>query len=105
MLSRRDQVDTNLFYQFSKIGYLFLSLGLILGYPWALEAWGNGWWWDPKITGSLITWALYTALLHSNLYVKRSLYRLTGAIGVICFISLLLTYLLTYFGSGVHAYG
>ena len=38
------------------IPYLF-ALGMLLGYPWALQAWGPNWWWDPKICSSLMMWA------------------------------------------------
>lgn len=56
-------------YAYSAAGYIALTGGLLLGYPWAVDAWGDqAWWWDPKIGGSLMMWTLYTAYLHLGLY-------------------------------------
>ena len=38
------------------LGFILLTLGVILGAVWANEAWGKYWSWDPKETWSLITW-------------------------------------------------
>lgn len=104
MIFRKNRYDMILVYRFIRPGYLFLTFGLILGYPWAIQAWEGEWWWDPKITGSLVMWTFYTAMLHTMIYRNR-LYRVTGIIGVLCFVFLVYTYLLTYIGTGVHAYG
>ncbi len=87
-------------YRFTRHGYLFLTLGLIFGYPWALEAWGENWWWDPKVSSSLMLWTLYTAYLHAR--VSGKYYRI---INTSAFLSLVFTFLLTYIAPGVHAYG
>lgn len=92
-------------YHYSAFGYLSLTAGLLLGYPWAVNAWGDqAWWWDPKIGGSLMMWVLYSGYLHLGLYQRE--HRLwTGVLGVICFLGLVFTYLLTYIVSGVHTVG
>ncbi len=104
MIFRKKIDDIKIVYRYIRPGYLFLTAGLILGYPWAVEAWRGAWWWDPKITGSLVMWAFYTAILHTMIY-RRRLYTITGVVGIISFIFLVYTYLLTYIGVGVHAYG
>lgn len=89
-------------YSYSAFGYIALTGGLLFGYPWAVDAWSSqAWWWDPKIGGSLMMWVLYTAYLHLGLY-HREHRTWTGVLGVICFLSLVFTYLLTYLVQGVH---
>lgn len=93
-------------YGYTRLGYLLLTAGLLIGYPWTVDAWrGLPWWWDPKVNMSLMMWLLYTAFLHSHLYVRRpGMNRLTAAIGVVSFLALTVTYLTTYVIPGVHSY-
>jgi cytochrome c biogenesis factor len=106
LFSREISIDRTS-YDHAKFGYILLTIGLLIGYPWAVEAWGDAkWWWDPKVSGSLMMWMFYTAYVHSYLHVNRpGMRRVTAVIGILCFLSLVLTYLLTYISSGVHAYG
>lgn len=46
------------------LGYPWMTLVLITGAIWAQVAWGNYWSWDVKETWTLITWLVYTLLLH-----------------------------------------
>lgn len=48
----------------ARIGFPFLTLGLILGAFWAQAAWGDYWSWDPKEVWGLITWLLLTVWFH-----------------------------------------
>ena len=50
--------------QLIKIGYVFLTFGLLFGALWAKEAWGHYWTWDPKETWAFITWLGYLVYLH-----------------------------------------
>ncbi|MGB9667564.1 MAG: c-type cytochrome biogenesis protein CcsB [Thermosulfidibacteraceae bacterium] len=54
-------------YSVLKIGFLFLTVGIITGSIWASYAWGSFWSWDPKETWSLITWFVYAAILHARM--------------------------------------
>ena len=49
------------------MGWLFLSLGLILGGRWAYDVlgWGGYWGWDPVENAALLPWLTGTAFLHS----------------------------------------
>ena len=47
-----------------RIGWAFLSLGMVMGALWAKEAWGDYWTWDPKETWALVTWLSYLLYLH-----------------------------------------
>jgi cytochrome c-type biogenesis protein CcsB len=46
------------------LGYPWMTLVVITGAIWAQIAWGAYWSWDIKETWTLITWLLYTLLLH-----------------------------------------
>ncbi len=91
-------------YQSVGIGFVFLTIGIILGAVWAKYAWGGYWSWDPKETWSLITWLVYAAYLHAR-YVrglrgKRLVY--FTILGFLCVI-------FTYYGvnlimPGLHSY-
>lgn len=105
MLFRREKIFDRISYSHAKVGYLLLTVGMLIGYPWAVVAWdGKDWWWDPKINGSIMMWVLYSAYLHTRIYLKRrNMWRATAILGIICFLSLVFTYLLTYIAPGIHA--
>jgi cytochrome c-type biogenesis protein CcsB len=44
--------------------YPWLSLGLVAGAIWAQVAWGRYWNWDLKETWALVSWLVYTLVLH-----------------------------------------
>lgn len=47
----------------AEVGVLFCTLGLITGPLWARPIWGVWWTWDPRLTMSVILWAIYIAYL------------------------------------------
>ncbi len=47
-----------------RVGWAFLSLGMVMGALWAKEAWGDYWSWDPKETWAFATWISYLLYLH-----------------------------------------
>jgi ABC-type transport system involved in cytochrome c biogenesis permease subunit len=92
-------------YAFAKIGYLFLTFGMLIGYPWALQAWGPNWWWDPKIASSIMMWFLYSAYLHTRLYThRRIMWFLSASLGIVCYLSLVFTYFMAWFFPGEHTF-
>lgn len=97
----------NVSYNYSKIGYLMLTSGILLGYPWAITAWKNEpWWWSPKINMSLMTWVFYSAYLHSRIYLNRKgMWNTTAILGISAFLFLIFTYLSSYVLPGIHSYG
>ncbi len=105
MLIRNDKLYDHIAYAYAKPGYILLTTGMLIGYPWAIEAWkDSAWWWDPKISGSIMMWVLYGAYLHSRIYVSRGkMWKSTAILGIICFSSLIFTYLLTYIVPGIHS--
>ncbi len=77
-------------------GWLFLSIGLVLGSRWAYDVlgWGGYWGWDPVEVVALMPWISGTALLHSVvLQEKRGLAKRWNLILVI------ITYLLVILGT------
>jgi ABC-type transport system involved in cytochrome c biogenesis permease subunit len=105
MLKNHDRTYEEIAYRYAKIGYILLTTGMLVGYPWAVEAWkDSAWWWDPKISGSIMMWVLYTAYLHAHIYAgKGKMWSMTAYLGIICFASLVFTYLLTYIVPGIHS--
>jgi cytochrome c-type biogenesis protein CcsB len=99
-----NKVLDELTYQLIMFGFLFLTGGIITGAVWANSAWGRYWGWDPKETWSLITWFVYSTLIHARMmrgwHGKR-----------IAFLSILgfMAVIFTYFGvnllPGLHSYG
>ena len=101
---KKDDVYDKIAYSHAKIGYLLLTVGMLIGYPWAVLAWDGDWWWDSKINGSIMMWVLYSAYLHTRIHLcKRSMWEVTAILGIVCFISLIFTYLLTYVVPGIHS--
>ncbi len=89
-------------YDSARVGYILLTLGMLVGYPWAVEAWkGESWWWDPKINTSIMLWSLYTAYLHTRLYPR--LRKTTAIIGILAFLALIFTFLASYLIPGIHS--
>lgn len=107
MLIKRDEKHDNIAYSYAKLGYILLTFGMLVSYPWALKAWANEpWWWSPKINMSLMMWMFYTAYLHSRLHLhRRGMWNTTAILGIFCFLTLVLTYITTYLIPGVHSYG
>lgn len=106
MIGERHSSYETVSYRWARLGYLPLTLGMLLGFPWALSAWtGDAWWWSGKVNMSLMMWLLYTAVLHARLYLRRrGMWRMVAILGVISFLILVLTYITTYVVPGAHSY-
>ena len=93
-------------YRWARLGYLPLTIGMLLGFPWALSAWtGEAWWWSGKVNMSIMMWLLYTAYLHARLYLRRrGMWKAVAALAVLSFLILVLTYITTYVVPGAHSY-
>jgi ABC-type transport system involved in cytochrome c biogenesis permease subunit len=102
---RRSRFETTA-YRWARLGYLALTTGMLLGFPWAIIAWqGESWWWSGKVNMSLMMWLFYTAYLHARLYLRRrGMWRWVAAIAVLSFAVLVLTYIATYVVPGAHSY-
>ncbi len=105
MLARREVDVEALGYDFAKLGFLALTLGMLLGYPWALQAWGPNWWWDPKICSSIMLWAVFSTYLHTRLYAnKPHMWYFSSILGILSFVAMLFTLLASYYFPGEHTF-
>ncbi len=53
-------------YRTIALGFFLWTFGVIAGAMWAEQSWGRFWGWDPKETGSFLTWVAYAAYLHAR---------------------------------------
>jgi len=105
MLARRQPEIERLGYEAAKFGYLLLTFGMLLGYPWALQAWGPNWWWDPKICSSIMMWAIYSTYLHTRLYAnKPAMWYFSSFLGILCFAAMIFTFLASFLFPGEHTF-
>jgi len=92
------------------VGWLFLSLGLLLGGRWAYDVlgWGGYWGWDPVENAAFMPWLTGTAFLHSVMIQEKR-----GMLKKWNIVLIILTYALVIFGtfltrsgvlSSVHAF-
>ena len=103
MLVRRDPALEAAGYDFAKLGFLLLTIGMLIGYPWALKAWGPNWWWDPKICSSIMMWSVFSTYLHTRLYAGRTgMWYFTSVLGILCFLAMIFTFLTSLFFPGEH---
>lgn len=56
--------DTEACTSLVRLGWGFLTLGMVMGSLWAKQAWGDFWTWDPKETWAAATWVSYLLYLH-----------------------------------------
>ena len=90
-------------YACAKWSFFFLTIGMLLGYPWALKAWGPNWWWDPKIASSIMMWAVFSTYLHARLYLsKKGFWYILASLGVVCFVAVVFTFVASYIFPGEH---
>lgn len=86
-------------------GFLFSSLGIVLGGFWADVAWGRFWGWDPKENGALlvILWILIVVHLKwGRLASEKALDAMLSLLSIVIVFCLLGVNLL---GVGLHSYG
>ena len=69
-----------------RMGWGFLTLGMVMGALWAKQAWGDYWAWDPKETWAAITWVGYLLYMHLRPRLKDN--RKAFGLLIFCFILL-----------------
>ncbi len=83
-----------------RIGFFFLSAGLVFGAFWAKEAWGHYWTWDPKETWAFITWGFFLFYFHFRFWYPT---KKAGAIFMV--LASFLVLLVCWFGLNYMAIG
>jgi cytochrome c-type biogenesis protein CcmF len=98
--------------QWSRVSWLFLTLGIAVGGFWSYKVlgWGGFWAWDPVETSSLIPWLLLTGTLHALGEHRRDKNKynvLTPALVGISFVLVIYATLVTRSGffESIHAFG
>ncbi|UCD13300.1 MAG: cytochrome c biogenesis protein CcsA [Thermoplasmatales archaeon] len=98
--------------KWSRIGWIFLMLGIGIGALWAyvVLGWGGYWGWDPVETSSLLPWIILTGFLHTQLMYKRkkSFPILAPVLGVLSFVLVIFATFVTRAGGlwlSVHTFG
>ena len=102
LVIKRPELD-QMAYRFARPGYIALTMGMLLGFPWALKAWGPNWWWDPKIASSIMMWLVFSTYFHARLYLtRRGMWSFVSWLGIICFVAMLYTFAASYLFPGEH---
>jgi ABC-type transport system involved in cytochrome c biogenesis permease subunit len=84
---------------------LFLGAGIFIGAVWANVSWGRYWGWDPKEVWALITFLIYSLVLHKNSIKLFSDVFAFHVFSLFAFFSVLMTYFgVNYFLGGLHSY-
>ena len=63
-LSPSLQGDLRLCDTLVRMGWGFITMGIVMGALWAKQAWGDKWTWDPKETWAAATWLSYLLYMH-----------------------------------------
>lgn len=91
-------------YRTIAFGFFLWTFGVISGAMWAEQSWGRFWGWDPKETGSFLTWVAYAAYLHARA-TRGAKGRGAGWIGIWAFAVLMFTYYgVNLVITGLHSY-
>lgn len=96
----------------TRLAWVFLTLGIGIGAIWAyyVLGWGGYWGWDPVETSSLVPWLICTAFLHALVrHVKKDEYGVTSpALGILTFTAVIFASFATRAGgiwsSSVHSF-
>ncbi|MBU1101477.1 MAG: cytochrome c biogenesis protein CcsA [Bacteroidetes bacterium] len=94
-------------YNMVRVGFPFLTLGLILGSWWGKLAWGDFWAWDPKELWSLISWLIFVGYLHVRYMFGRKYSRYNSYLAILGMVAIILTLLwvnLSKLFPGLHNY-
>ncbi len=54
----------DLSYRALTLGFPLLTFGMVTGAVWSAKRWGSFWFWEPKLTLSLLLWLLGAAIFH-----------------------------------------
>ena len=94
-------------YLMVKIGFPFLTLGLILGSWWGKLAWGDYWGWDPKELWSLVSWLVFLGYFHFRALYGKKYSRTNSVLAILGMVAIIITLLwanLSRLFEGMHSY-
>ena len=94
-------------YRLVRMGFVFLTMGLLLGSYWGKIAWGDYWSWDPKEMWSLATWLIYLVYFHFRYMQGRKFPRINSILALTGLAAIIITLLwvnLARIFAGLHNY-
>ncbi|MBA7605017.1 Cytochrome c biogenesis protein CcsA [subsurface metagenome] len=94
-------------YQMIRVGFVLLTLGLVLGSWWGKLAWGDYWGWDPKELWSLASWLVYVGYFHFRYMFGKKHARINSfwaIAGMVVIVITLLWVNLSRIFAGLHSY-
>lgn len=101
--SKLNQMDY-MSYRLIALGFLFLTITILIGAIWAEQAWSSFWTWDPKEVWALITWIVYAVYLHLHLRKKNQ--KMLAWFAIIAVPVVLFTFVgVNTLMPGMHSYG
>ena len=106
MIRERHSAFETTAYRWARLGYISLTAGMLLGFPWALMAWqGESWWWSGKVNMSIMMWcSTPPTCTRASTCARAACGRRLPRIAVLSFLILVLTYIATYVVPGAHSY-
>ena len=79
-------------YRLIEVGFVLLTLAIVVGAFGSEQAWGSYWSWEPKETAALVTWLIYLGYFHLR-NVAGWAGKHTARLAVAGFVAVLFTYL------------
>ncbi len=87
----------------SRLSFLVITIGIILGSLWAYQelGWGGFWFWDPVEIVALLPWLVLASVLHASNYKLTNCLALSAFPAVLCGLTLVRSGILI----SVHSFG
>lgn len=88
----------------AEVGLLFTTLVLVTGSIWARPIWGVWWTWDPRLTMSIVLWAIYAAylMLRRVGHGDETIQRYAAVLGIVGTLDIPLLILAIRLWRGIH---
>jgi len=86
------EVLDNISYKMIAIGFVMFTILIVTGMFRSKIIWGSYWEWDPVETWSLITWLVYSVILHGR-FTWKSSGTITAILSIIGFASSIISFL------------
>ncbi|PSR24191.1 MAG: cytochrome C assembly protein [Sulfobacillus acidophilus] len=88
----------------AEVGIVFTAMVLVTGILWGRVAWGVWWTWDPRLTTTLMLWALYGGYLIVRDAVDNSdrRARISAVLALVAYVDVPLDYMTIRWWNSVH---
>ena len=88
----------------AEVGMLFCTLVLVTGPIWARPIWGVWWTWDPRLTMTVILWAIYASYLMLRAFggVTDAVARYAAVLGIVGVLDIPVIWVSIHLLQGMH---